>query len=182
MRVDATRLVRFGATHVHSFRRTARDVQVHIGISLLGGRLAAVAFDIGHGPADDIVVLLHRFYEILQSLMIRGAILLVDLVRDRIQRIECVHANATLEAGTGQLSQSSLHLVLQNDILDARSNMQETVNALAGKRRQGSRQIRALLRQIVSLRHGIDRRSDHGMVNRFGDQFAKQVDFQITPS
>ena len=46
----------------------------------------------------------------------------------------------------------------------------------------GGRQVGVLLRQIVSLRHGVDRGPDHGVVNGFGDQFAKQVNLQVAPS
>ena len=58
---------------------------------------------------------------------------LIDLISHRVQRIERIHADTTLEASAGQLSQPPLHLVLQDDILHVRSNMQETVDMLAGE-------------------------------------------------
>ena len=100
MRIDASRLVRFGTTNVNPLRRAAADVEVQIGVSLLGGRLAPVAFGVGHGSADDVVVHLHLLDELLESRMVRSGIFLIDLVSHRVQRIERVHPDAALETGT----------------------------------------------------------------------------------
>jgi hypothetical protein len=97
-----------------------------------------------------------------------------------MERIQRIHADATLEAGPRQLPEAALHLVLHDKIGGARRNMEETIDALAGQRRHRGSEFRIAVREVVSLRNRVDRGPDDRMVDRLGDQFAHQVDLQIS--
>ena len=105
-----------------------------IGVVLLVRRLASVTLDVGHRAADDVVALLHRGEERLEPLLVRCAVLLVDFVRHRVERIEGVHPDATLKAGARVLTELSLHHVLRNQFVGALHDVQEPVDSLAGQR------------------------------------------------
>ncbi len=149
VRVDAAGLVRLGAADTHAVLGAPGDVHEQVGVGLLVRRLAAVALDVGHRAADHEVLALHVGEEALQPRVVRRAVLLVDLERHRVQRVEGVHAHAALKAGAGELAEAALHLVLRDQVVDAGAHVQEAVDALAGERRNHARQLGVLHRQVV---------------------------------
>jgi len=68
-----------------------------------------------------------------------------------MQRIERIHADAALEAGAGQLTETPLHLVLHDEIGGTRGDVQEAIDAIAGEGRDGGSEFRILVGEIVGL-------------------------------
>ena len=93
-----------GAAHDDAVVALLDDVQVQVGVGLLVGREAAVALGVGHGAVGDEVVLLQVLDVVAEALVILGALGLVDLVGDRVEGVDGVHAHAALEAGAGLLA------------------------------------------------------------------------------
>ena len=118
MRVDAAGLVRLGAANDDPVVATLDDMHEHVGIGLLGGPLAAIALDVGHGSADHQVLSLHLGQPVPEPLVIVGAVGGVDVVGDRVPRVDGIHADAPLEAGAGELAEPALHPVLRNHIVE----------------------------------------------------------------
>ena len=84
MRVDAAGLVRLRSANDDAVVTTLNDMHEHVGIGLLGGALAAIALDVGHGSADDEVLSLHLRQPALEALVVFGAVGGVDVVGDRV--------------------------------------------------------------------------------------------------
>ena len=56
------------------------NMDVHVGISLLAGGLGTVALGVGHSAVHGEVIVLNVGQELLEVLVIVGAVLLVDLI------------------------------------------------------------------------------------------------------
>ena len=74
--------------------------------------------------------------------------LLVDVVGDRVQRVDRVHADAALKAGAGALAEPALHAVLHHHVVDALGDLQEAVHALAGELGLRGGQLGVLLGEV----------------------------------
>ncbi len=61
-------------------------MDVEVGILLLMRRLRAVALDVGHGAADDLIAALDAGKKGFQTLVVGGAMPLVDLAGDGMAR------------------------------------------------------------------------------------------------
>ena len=96
------------------------------------GSLAAVALGVGHGAVHRQVVVLHVDEELLEILVVVGAVLLIDLVGGGIDGVEGVHAHAALEAASRLLTQQSLHLYLFHQILAGLVEVGKAVDFVAG--------------------------------------------------
>ncbi len=178
VRVDAAGLVGLGAADHDPVVAPLDDAEVEVGVGLLGRALAAVALGVGHRAADDEVQLLHAADERAAALVIGRAVLLVDLVGHRIQRVDGVHADAALEAGAGELAEAALHAVLRHHVVRALGDVQEAVHRLAAEARVSQGQLRLGHREVVGGRHGVDGRPDHRVVDRLLDPLAEEVDLE----
>ena len=182
VRVDAPGLVRLGAADIDPFVGAPRDVHEQVGIRLLVRRLGAIALDVRHRPADHVAAALHARHELEKAHVVRGAVRLVDLESHRVKGVDRIHADAALEAGSGELPQAPLHLVLHHQVLGARRHVQEAVDPLTGVGRKRATQLGIARREVVGLRHRVHRRADDGMVDRLGHQLAEQIDLELAPA
>ena len=78
---------------------------------------AAISFRVGHARADDHIVALRLAHEGEVSLVILGAVLLVDVPGDGVQHADGVQPGAALKTGAGNLPQTPLHTVFQHQVL-----------------------------------------------------------------
>jgi hypothetical protein len=153
--VDAAGLMRFSSPHVKTFLVTAHHMHMYIRVLLEMRRLAAISLDIGHRSTDHQVLILHLCQIGKEPLMVICAMSFIDLKGDGVDRIQRVHTDAALEAGTSILSHSSLHLPLHDEFISALSNMQKAIRALSCDRRDHAGQLRLSKSQIVGFGHGI---------------------------
>ena len=142
-------------------------MHVHVGIGLIVGGLGAVALGVGHGAVHGEVVVLHHGQELLEVLMIVGAVLLVHLKGGGEHRVERVHAHAALEAAGGLLAQQALHLHLVDEVLGGLVQVGEAVDGVARQAGLHRHQVGILgvLGQSVGHGHAVDGRADHGVVH-----------------
>jgi len=71
------------------------------------------------------------------------------------------------------LPQPTLHLALHHHVLGGLGNVQKPVDPLPGEGRQGRGQIGIFESQIERAGHGIDRRSNQGVIHNIVNAFAK---------
>jgi hypothetical protein len=180
VRIDAAGLMRLGAADIHALVGTPAHMHEHVGIGLLVRCLAAITFRIGHRPADHEAGALHLRDKIDEAPVITGAVRRVDVESDGMQCIDRIHAHAALEAGTGQLPEPALHLVLQDQVLRTAGHMQKPVDAFAGVRRHGGTKLRIAQRQFVGFSHRIDRRPDERVIDRLVNEFTEQEHAQLS--
>ena len=69
-----------------------------------GAAIVKYGIDIGHSTSQDQISVLHIGYECQEPVVIGCAVLLIHLEGDRIERIEGIHAHATLKTGAGELT------------------------------------------------------------------------------
>jgi hypothetical protein len=148
------------------------DEQVRVGLPVR--RQRAVALDVGHGAPDDQVAPVHRREEGLHPLVVRGAVLLVDLIGDRVEGVEGVHAHASLEARPGDLSELALHLVLQDEVLGVGTDVEEPAHGLPGEGRDDGRELGMGLGEVVGGGDGVDRGPDDRVVDGLVDLLPHQ--------
>ena len=177
VRVDGTGLVALGAADHDTILTALHDMDIHVGISLLAGGLGTVALGVGHGAVDGQVVVLNEGQELLEVLMIVGAILLVNLVGGREDSVEGVHTDAALEAGSGLLAQQTLHLHLVHQVLSGLMQVGEAVDLLAGQAGVNGHQICVLGILCGSIGHSnaVDGGTDHGVIHPVLDFLAEHV-------
>ena len=158
-------------------RAALHHVDIHIGISLLAGSLGPVALGVGHGAVHRQVVVLDELQEVDKVLMILSVILLVDLIGGGEDGVESVHAYAALEAGSGLLTQQTLHLHLVHQVLGGLMQMGKTVYFFTGQIGGNSHQICVfgILSQLISHGHAVDRGADHGVIHPVFNLLAKHV-------
>ena len=175
--VDGAGLVALGAAHHNAVRAPLHHMHVHVGISLLAGGLGPVALGVRHGAVHGQVVVLHIGQELLEVLVIVGAVLLVDLVSGGEHGVEGVHAHAALEAGSGLLAQQALHLHLVHQVLRGLVQMGEAVDGVAGQAGLHGHEVRVLrvLSQGVGHGHAVDGGTDHGVIHPVVDLLAEHV-------
>ena len=177
MAVDGAGLVALGAADHDAVGAALHDMDIHVGISLLAGRLGAVTLGVGHGTVHSQVVILDIGQELLEVLVIVGAVLLVDLVGAGEHSVEGVHAHAALEAAGGLLAQQPLHLHLVHQVLGGLVQVGEAVDGVARQAGLHGHQVRVLgiLSQGVGHCHAVDGRTDHGVVHPVVDLLAEHV-------
>ena len=153
------------------------NVDEHVGIGLVMGSLGAVALGVGHGAVHGQVVVLDHGQELLEVLMIAGAVLLVHFEGGGEHGVEGVHAHAALEAGSGLLTQQTLHLHLVHQVLGGLMQMGKTVYFFTGQIGGNSHQICVfgILSQLISHGHAVDRGADHGVIHPVFNLLAKHV-------
>jgi len=100
-------------------------------------------------------------------------VLLVDFVGYRKERVERVHAHATLKASARIPAELSLHHILRDEIASALSDVEETVDRLSRQRRFDGCDFGLAQRQIVGLRDRIDRRANHRVIDGLIDELAE---------
>ena len=174
MRIDTTGLVRLGTANENTVLRSLGDSDEQIRIILFMGCLGAVSLDIGHRTTDHEVLPVHLRDERLEASVISSPVRLVDFVRHRVKRVDGIHPHAALKTSTRQLAQLALHLVLHHQILRTGCHVKKSVDALAGKRRNCSRQFRLLPSQIVRPGNRINGRANHRMIDRLINALANQ--------
>ena len=176
--VDGAGLVALGAADHDAVGAALHHVDVHIGIGLLMGSLAAVALGVGHSAVHRQVVVLDVDQELLEILVVVGSVLLVDLVGGGEHGVEGVHAHTALEATGGLLTQQALHLYLFHQILAGLVEVGKAVDFVAGQAGGGGHQVLILgiLGQRVGHGHAVDGGADHGVIHPVVDLLAKHVD------
>ena len=60
--------------------------------------------------------------------MVLGAVGLIDLVGDREQRVEGIHANASLKAGSRELPEPPLHPILHHHVFGTLRHVKEAID------------------------------------------------------
>ena len=175
--VDGAGLVAFRTADHNAAGAALHHMDVHIRVGLVMGGLGAVALGVGHGTVHRQVVVLNIHQELLEVLMVMGAVLLVDLIGGRENGVEGVHAHAALEAGGGFLAQQALHLHLFHQVLRGLVQVGKTVDLVASQAGGGGHELLILgvLCQRVGHGHAVDRGPDHGMIHPVVDLFAEHV-------
>ena len=175
--VDGAGLVAFRAAHHDAVRTAFHHVDVHIRVLLFGRRQGPVALGVRHGPVHGQVVVLHVNQELLEVLMVVGAVLLVHLKRAREHRVKGVHAHAALEAAGGFLPQQALHLHLVHQVLRGLVQVGEAVDGVAGQAGLDGHQVLVLgvLGQGVGHGDAVDGGADHGVVHPVVNLLAEHV-------
>ena len=115
--VPATGHVCLGATQVQPVLGAAGDVDVQVLVGLLGRSLAPVALDVGHPTGEHEVAALELGQEGDEPVVVVRAVLLVEVVGDRVQGGHGVQSDAPLEARPGALAEFTLHAVLGPQVL-----------------------------------------------------------------
>ena len=175
--VDGAGLVAFRAADHDTVVPALHHMDVHIRVGLLVGCLGAVALGVGHGAVHRQVVVLDVDEEVLEVLVVVGAVLLVDLVGGGVDGVEGVHAHAALEAAGGLLAQQALHLHLFHQILAGLMEVGEAVDLMTGQAGGSGHQILILgiLCQGVGHGHAVDGGTDHGVIHPVVDLLAEHV-------
>ena len=155
--VDDAGLMGFGAADHHAVGTAFHHVEEEIRIGLLMRGLGTVALGVGHGAVHGQVVLLAIEHKLFEVFMVGGAVLFVNFIGGGVLGVECIHANAALEAGGGLLAQQALHLHLVPEILGGAMDVGEAVDALAGLGGDHRHQVLILghLCQVVGHAHGV---------------------------
>ena len=176
--VDGAGLVALGAADHNAVGAALHHMNEHIGVGLIVGGLGAVTLGVGHGAVHGEVIVLHVGQELLEVLVIVGAVLLVDLIGGGEDGVKGVHAHAALEAGSGLLAQQALHFHLVHQVLGGLMQMGEAVDGVAGEAGFHGHEIGVLgiLRQRVGHSHAVDRGTDHGVIHPVLDLLAEHVD------
>ena len=98
--------------------------------------------------------------------MIFRTIFFIRIVRRGEYRIESIHTDATLEAGSRFLTTKALHLYFIHQVRRALMDMSEAVNTFAGVR--GNRRHQFLvfrfLSQIIGHPNGVHRRTENRVI------------------
>ena len=175
--VDGAGLMALGAADHDAVSAALHHMHVHVGIGLIVGGLGAVALGVGHGAVHGEVVVLHHGQELLEVLMIVGAVLLVHLKGGGEHRVERVHAHAALEAAGGLLAQQALHLHLVDEVLGGLVQVGEAVDGVPRQAGLDGHQLRVLgiLGQGVGHGHAVDGGTDHGVIHPVLDLLAEHV-------
>ena len=156
-------------------------VQEHVGVFLFVGGQAAVALGVGHGAVDGPVLSLGLDDELLEVLVVLGAVLLVDLIGGGIDGVDGVHADTSLEAGGGDLAQQALHLHLFHQVVGGLVDVHEAVDGFAGQVGGGGHQVRVVgaLGQVIGHLHGVHGGSQNGVVHGVLDLLTKHINLHI---
>ena len=175
--VDGAGLVALGTADHDAVGTTLHNVDVHVGIGLVMGSLGAVALGVGHGAVHGEVVVLHHGQELLEVLVIVGAVLLVHLKGGGEHRVERVHAHAALEAAGGLLAQQALHLHLVDQVLGGLMQVGEAVDGVARQAGLHRHQFRVLgiLGQRIGHGHAVDTGANHGVIHPVVDLLPEHV-------
>ena len=176
--VDGAGLVALCAADHDAVGTALHNMDVHIGISLLAGGLGTVALGVGHSTVHGEVIVLNVGQELLEVLVIVGAVLLVDLIGGGEDGVKGVHAHAALEAGSGLLAQQTLHLHLVHQVLGGLMQVGEAVDGVTGEAGLHGHQLSVLriLSQSVGHGHAVDGGADHGVVHPVLDLLAEHID------
>ena len=152
-------------------------MDVHVRVRLLAGGLGPVALGVGHGAVHRQVVVLDEGQELLEVLVIVGAVLLVDLIGGGEHGVEGVHAHAALEAGSGLLAQQALHLHLVDQVLGGLVQVGEAVDGVARQAGLHGHQVRILgiLGQGIGHGHAVDGGTDHGVIHPVLDLLPEHI-------
>lgn len=152
-------------------------MDVHIRVGLVVRGLAAVALGVGHSAVHRQVVVLHVDEELLEILVVVGAVLLIDLVGGGIDGVEGVHAHTALETAGRLLTQQALHLYLFHQILAGLVEVGKAVDFVAGQAGGGGHQVLILgiLGQRVGHGHAVDGGTDHGVIHPVVELLAEHV-------
>ena len=181
VRVQDAGLVRLGAADHDAVGTALHHPQEQVGVILRVRGLAAVALGVGHGAVHGQVVVLHHGQELLEILMVVGAVLLVDLIGGGEHGVEGVHTHAALEAGGGHLAAQALHLHLVAQVVGGLMDMCKTVDPLSGIGGDHGHQILILrhLRQIIGHADRVQGRTQDGVLGGILDLLAEHVDLHI---
>ena len=152
-------------------------MHIHVRVRLLAGGLGPVSLGVGHGAVHRQVIVLHESQELLEVLVIVGAVLLVGLIGGGEHGVECVHAHAPLEAAGRLLAQQALHLHLVDQVLRGLVQMGEAVDGVARQAGLHRHQVGILgiLGQSVGHGHAVDGRADHRVVHPVLDLLPEHV-------
>ena len=181
MGVQNAGLVRLRAADHDAVGTALHHAQEQIRILLGMRRLAAVALRVGHGSVDGQVVLLTVHHELLEILMIVGAVLFIYLVGGGEHGVEGVHADAALEAGGGHLAAQPLHLHLVPQVVGGLMDMGETVDTRSGIGGDHGHQILILrhLGQIIGHTDGVQGRTQDGIFGGIFDLLTEHIDLHV---
>ena len=181
VRVYEAGLVSLSAGNVYAVSGALYNVQEQIRISLLGRSEGTVALNVGHSAVNCEILVLYAGQELEEVLVVLGAASLVDLVGGGEYSVHSVHAYAALEAGCGLLTEQTLHLNLLDQVVGGLMHVGEAVDLLAGDVGSSGHQIFILriLSQLVGSGEGIQRRTDHRVINRVLNLLAEHVKVQM---
>ena len=110
-----------------------------------------------------------------QTLMVLGAVGRIDFVSHRVQRVDGVHTDTSLEAGAGELPEPPLHAILHHHVIGALRDVEESADPLPADRRFDRGEVGLLVGKIVGGGHGVDGGSDHRVIHRFANLFPEKV-------
>ena len=78
-----------------------------------------------------------------------------------------VKPDAALKTGAGAAAKLALHLMLSDQFARVHRHVEEAVDPAVTDAGMHRREVRLLGRKPIGFRHRIDRRPDHGIVDRF---------------
>ena len=179
--VEDAGLVGLGAPDHDAVGAALHHVEEQVGVVLGVGGLGAVALHVGHGAVHGQVLVLDVGHELLEVLVVAGAVLLVGLIGGGKDGVEGVHAHAALEAGGGLLTQQALHLHLLDEVAGGLVDVGEAVDPLAGVGGDGGHQILVLghLGQIIGHAHAVEGGAENGVVHGTLHLLAEHIDLHV---
>ena len=183
MAVQVAGLVCLRAGNVNAVRGALDNVQEQIRIRLLGRRQTAVALNVGHRAVNTPVIVLYIGPELDEILVVLGAASLVGLKGGGVNRVRGIHADTTLEARCGLLTEQALHLYLFDEVVGGLMQMGKTVYLLAGQVGRCRHQIFVLrvLCQLVRCRKRVERRTNDRVVHYVFNLLAEAVQVEVQP-
>ena len=131
LRADRARRVRLGAADDDAVGVALDDVQVHVGVVLVGGALAAVALDVRDRGRRHELLALEAAHVVEDALVVGGAVRAVDVDGRDHQRLQLVPADARVPAQGRALGQQLRGLEVLEQVLGARRHVPEDVAVLA---------------------------------------------------
>ena len=134
MRIDETSLMSFCPTDYDAVRTTFYNMEIEVRVCLCMRCQATVAFRVRHSSINSKVFRLYAFEEFHEVFMIFRTIFFIRIVRRGEYRIESIHTDAALEAGSRFLTTKALHLYFIHQVRRALMDMSEAVNTFAGVR------------------------------------------------
>ena len=129
------------AAHDHAVLAALDNVQVLVGIPLLGGAGHTVALRIGLGTGADKVVLLEVLQELQETLIVGRAVLGINVFDDGGQGVHHIDAHAALDTAAAHAADLTGHLLLLQQILGTLVDVGKAVDGLAGDVRRRGHQI-----------------------------------------
>jgi len=181
MRIDSAGLVGLGAPHHNPVLSPLHNVKEGIRVGLLVRGKRPVSLCICHGPVHGEVVFLHVREILQETLVVLGSPFRIDVVADYGNRIQRIHAHASLKAAPGFAAEQSSHFALLHQVIYVLVNVRKAVDALSREVRPGRHDllILRLFGHFIRLGHSLHGRADDWMIDHILHPFTEHVDIEF---